>query len=261
MIKGTLGKNISFSLPATLSDTIYKYLKNSIIEGRLEPSQRLQEKDIAEFFQASTTPVREAFQRLAAEKFIIIAARKEVIVASVTLQEIRELFAVVRVLDAFASKLAVPNLKGKDIAELKKRTKKLDVFYQQKKINPYVEENLKIHDKIWQSCGNKFLYQSLVNLAEKYTFYANQVFFLTDKSEGHPSFLDGSHRDHMDLMAAIETGNEKEVEKILLSHWGDGYLEEGKTDVHKLLPNRGGDAKEGIHVSKMSRGYKTKTTF
>jgi len=172
-MKGTLGENTSYPLPTTISDTIFKYLKSSIIEGKLKPSQRLQEKEIAEFFRASTTPVREAFQRLAAEKFIVIAARKEVMVASATLEEIRELFAVVRVLDAFASKMAVPNLTAKDIAELKKRTNKLDAFFRQKKIIPYVEENLKIHDKIWQACGNKFLYQSLVNLAEKYTFYAN----------------------------------------------------------------------------------------
>jgi len=228
MVEGTGTKKI-FEIPSTISETIYRYLKKTIIECKLKPSQRLQEKEIAELFKASTTPVREAFQRLSAEKYIIINARRDVIVASATLEEIKELFEVVRVLDALASKKAMKRLSNKDIAELKKMTQKLNNFYKQKKIYDYVKENLKIHYKIWKACGNKFLYQSLVNLAEKYTFYGNQVFFLTDKPVERPSFFDRSHKDHMDLMKAIEKRDAKQVEKILLAHWGKGFL--GKGDI------------------------------
>jgi len=220
--------NKAFEVPTTISKTIYKYLKNAIIEGKLKPNQRLQEKEIAELFRVSTTPIREAFQRLSAEKYIIISARKEVIVASATLEEIKELFEVVRVLDAFATKKSLKNLTNNDITELKKITEKLDNFYKQKKIQAYVKENLRVHDKLWKACGNKFLYQSLVNLSEKYTFYANQVFFLTDKSTDNTSFLDKSHKDHIDLMKAIEKKDGYRVEKLLLYHWGRGFL--GKED-------------------------------
>jgi len=118
--------NKAFELPATISETIYKHLKNAIIEGELKPNQRLQEKEIAKLFRVSTTPIREAFQRLSADKYIIISARKEVIVASTTLEEIKELFEVVRVLDAFATKKSLKNLTDNDITELKKMTEKLD---------------------------------------------------------------------------------------------------------------------------------------
>lgn len=220
--------NKAFEVPTTISKTIYKYLKNAIIEGELKPNQRLQEKEIAELFRVSTTPIREAFQRLSAEKYIIISARKEVIVASATLEEIKELFEVVRVLDAFATKKSLKNLTNNDITELKKMTEKLDNFYKQKKIQAYVKENLRVHDKLWKACGNKFLYQSLVNLSEKYTFYANQVFFLTDKSTDNTSFFNKSHKDHIDLMKAIEKKDGYRVEKLLLYHWGRGFL--GKED-------------------------------
>ena len=39
--------------PTTLSDTIYEYFKNSIIQGIFKPNQRLQEKEIAAFFRCS----------------------------------------------------------------------------------------------------------------------------------------------------------------------------------------------------------------
>lgn len=217
--------------PATITETIYTYLKNAIIQGKLKPGQRLQEKDFADLFHVSTTPVREAFQRLFAEKYIIINARKDVVVTKATREEIREFFEVVRVLDALASKKAIKNLADKDIAELRRMTERLGQLHGQKKISDYVAENLKIHYKIWQACGNKFLYESLMKMAEKYTFYGNQLFFMIfdQQAEKQPSFLDSSYQDHVKLLQAIEKRDVEAVEKILLSHWGKGFLGEEDT--------------------------------
>lgn len=195
MAKGLGAKKI-IEPPSTTSETVYRYLKKAIIEGELKPSQRLQEKEIADLFGSSTTPVREAFQRLSAEKYIIINARKDVMVASATLEEIMELFEVVRVLDTFASKKAIKRLTDNEIADLRKMTGRLGNFYKKKKIYDYVKENLMIHHKIWKACANKFLYQSLVNLEEKSTFFGNQVFFLADDPNKRPSFFDKSYKDH-----------------------------------------------------------------
>lgn len=214
--------------PATITETIYAYLKNAIIQGKLKPGQRLQEKNFAELFHVSTTPVREAFQRLFAERYIIINARKDVVVARATREEIREFFEVVRALDALASKKAVRKLTDKDIVELKRMTNRLGQFYSRKKISDYVVQNLKIHYKIWKACGNEFLYQSLMRMAEKYTFYGNQLFFVifAQQAKEQRSFLDSSYQDHIKLMRALEKRDGEEVERILLSHWGKGFLGE-----------------------------------
>ncbi len=207
--------------PSTISETIFNYLKKSIIEGKLKPNQRIQEKEIARLFNVSTTPTREAFQRLSAEKYLTINARKEVCVASVSAEEIKDLFEVVRVLDAFAAKKALGNLSPKDIEDLNEMTKNMGNWYKQKRIRPYVKQNLKIHFRIWKKCGNDFLYQSLVNLGEKFTFYSNRIFAIID----NPSFLEKSYRDHLELMKAIEKRDAGKVEEILLSHWGGvGFL-------------------------------------
>jgi DNA-binding GntR family transcriptional regulator len=229
--KEVFGKNKIFEVPTTISETIYRYLRKAIIEGDLRPDQRIHEKEIAEIFNVSTTPVREAFQKLSAEKYLIIDARKEVVVASATLEEIKELFEIVRLLDAFAVKKALKELSDKKIEEIKEMTKNLGNFYRQKKIQSYVKENLKIHDKLWSACGNKFIYQSLVNLAEKSTFFGNQMFFLAAEQTKNPSIFDKSYKDHTDLMEAIEKRDGEAVEKILLSHWGKGFLDREDDDL------------------------------
>lgn len=145
-------------------------------------------------------------------------------VASASLEEIEELFEVVRVLDTFAALKAMKRLTGKDIDALQKMTNNLSVFYEKKKIYEYVKENLRFHERIWKTCGNKFLFQSLVNLSEKYTFYGNQVFFLTDNPDNPPSYLSCSYKDHVNLMKALKKRDVETVEKILISHWGKGFL-------------------------------------
>jgi DNA-binding GntR family transcriptional regulator len=224
------GDNRAPELPSTISETIYRYLKTSIIEGELEPNQRVQEREIAELFKVSTTPVREAFQRLAAEKYLIINARKDVIVASLTLEEIGELFEIVRLLDAFAIKKTLPRLTDDDIAELSEMTEELGRWHKQKNIHGYVRTNLEIHERIWKKCGNSLLYQSLVNMAEKYTLCANQIFLLTESDDGSPSLFKKSHRDHIELLAAIEKRDAHAVDEIIRNHWGKGFLGNDNTD-------------------------------
>lgn len=222
-----LGK--SYERPATLRESIYAHLKKAIIEGRLRPGQRLFEKEFAELFRASTTPVREAFQKLSAERYIVINSRKDVTVAAVTRREIAELFEVVRVLDALAAKEAIPSLSDGDIADLRRMTSRLENFHRQNKVYEYVVENMRIHDRLWRACGNEYLYQCLSTSADKYVFLSNHLFSLGRGSTRRPSFFERSLQDHLDLMEAIEKRDSLAVEKILLSHWGKGFLGEEET--------------------------------
>src|SRR4030067_21642 len=128
------------------------------------------EKDFAGLFKASTTPVREAFQKLSAEKYIVINSRKDVTVATVTRREIAELFDVVRVLDALAARRAVASLSEGDIAELRRMTTKLGEFHDQNKVYEYVVENMRIHDRVWQGCGKKYFDECLSTLAHEDVF-------------------------------------------------------------------------------------------
>lgn len=210
-------------LPITISETIYHYLKNSIIEGEFTPNQRLLEKEIAATFNVSTTPVRETFQRLSAEQFLVINARKEVVVASVTLKEIHELFDVVNVLDAFATKKALPNLTEKDLKELQKITQKLGHYFTKKEISSFVKTNIEFHKIIWKACGNIFLYKSLFALADRTIFFGNQIFFLENSNLDRESYLKKSYADHLKLMEAIQERKADAVETLCLSHWGSGF--------------------------------------
>ncbi len=213
-------KNKSIKPPITISETIFQFVKKSIINGEFKPNQRLQEKEIAEIFSVSTTPVREAFQRLSAEKYVILNARKEVIVAELSTKQIKELYEIIRVLDIFSAKKALEKITDKDISELKKKTDKLSELYKKKNIQAYIKKSTQIHEILWKRCGNELIYRTLVDLQEKAIAFGDIV---TSDFLSIPLYLERSYKDHIELMAAAENRDAAEVEKILLSHWGKDY--------------------------------------
>lgn len=211
----------AFDIPTTLSEAIYRYLKNAIIKGQLSPGERLQEKEIAALFNASSTPVREAFFRLSAEKYIIMSARREVVVNKPSYASVQELYEIVRTLDKLALGKTLPNLTEGDIAELKKMTRELEKCYLRKDRRQYLEENLKIHDRIWRSCGNRFLYELLVEVMNKIAIYRRTTDF--SPFSDAPS-LDKSFQDHMRLMSLIEAGDLPGLTELIDSHWGEEFI-------------------------------------
>ena len=160
----------------------------------------------------------------------MISARREVLVEEKTLTEVKELHEVVRALDIFTLKKALKNLTDKDTDELKRMTKKLGVYYKKKDIQNYLQQNLKIHDRIWQACGNKFLYETLSHLMEKIAIYRTSKEF-SPFSEPHA--LEKSYRDHVSLMKAVESKDVEQLENLVATHWGEDFFLEQSNDLNK----------------------------
>ena len=67
-----------------LSTQIYNKIKNDLLYLKILPGVVLQEREFANIFSVSRTPIREAIQRLAIEGWVEINSRKVVKVIQVT---------------------------------------------------------------------------------------------------------------------------------------------------------------------------------
>jgi DNA-binding GntR family transcriptional regulator len=220
-------KPSDFQVPATLSETIYQSLKKALIEGELKPGQRLQEKEIAALYNTSSTPVREAFFRLAAEKYLVISARKEVLVQDTTLEQVRELYEIVRTLDILALRQALAVMTEKDIAELRTMTAELGRFHDADDHQNYLEQNLRIHYTLWRHCGSAALYETLSEIMAKIAIYRRKTDFAPFAD---PPSLEKSYRDHRELLQLIERRDLAGVEKLIQAHWGEEFSADAPTE-------------------------------
>lgn len=209
-------------LPRTISETIYLHLKKAIVSGELKPGQRVQEKDIAALFNVSSTPVREAFFRLAAERYLAINARKEVLVQGASSEEVRELYEVVRALDLYAMKKLAGALGEGDVRTIEAMTRKLGECYEANDHQRYLEQNLRIHDWLWRTYGNASLHETLTQLMEKIAIYRQSNGF---SPFADPKALDKSYADHVGILNALRRGDRAALESIIASHWGEEFAE------------------------------------
>jgi DNA-binding GntR family transcriptional regulator len=209
-----------YDVPRTLTETIYLKLKSAISEGELKPGQRLHEKDIAAKFKVSVTPVREAFLRLSAEKFLINIARHEVLVNTHTNEEAMELYEIIRILDLYVVQKSIETITQVQIDSLKKLTQELGVHFKTRNLQEYLKLNLKIHDAIWRTCKNKALYETLNQTMEKIAVFRRYNNFMLFPN--HDSLIK-SYKDHIKLIQLIEQKNLKELEKLIRAHWGEEF--------------------------------------
>ncbi|WP_342715420.1 GntR family transcriptional regulator [Natronohydrobacter thiooxidans] len=72
------------------ADLIYEELRRMIVTLELPPKQVLQERDLADRFAVSRTPVREAILRLAEQELVVIAPQHGTFVAAINPASVRQ---------------------------------------------------------------------------------------------------------------------------------------------------------------------------
>lgn len=80
--------------PLSLHDQIAEWLINEISEERLVPGQRITEQFVADQFNVSRGPVRDAFRKVEQLGLVKLLPRRGVVVAALDLDELKELFEI-----------------------------------------------------------------------------------------------------------------------------------------------------------------------
>ncbi len=103
-----------------LGTRVYQALLNSIICGQIEPGAPLRPDVIARQLEVSTTPVREAMQRLENDGLAVKQPNRGWFVREYTAEQVRELYEVRAGLECFSVRLACRRISSDDIAWLRR---------------------------------------------------------------------------------------------------------------------------------------------
>lgn len=103
----------------TLAEQVYHSLRTAILNEEFQPGAELQEPALAERYQVSRGPVREALRLLLADGLVTLVPRVGARVRALTRQDFRGVYQVRAVLEELAVRLAVPLLTEGDLTELR----------------------------------------------------------------------------------------------------------------------------------------------
>jgi DNA-binding GntR family transcriptional regulator len=100
--------------------SLYKVIRDDIIEGRLAANERLVVADLARRHGTSTNPVREALQLLRGEGFVIFAANRGARVRPIDQDFVRDIYEIGVLIEPALTRWFVNMATAEDIAELER---------------------------------------------------------------------------------------------------------------------------------------------
>ena len=103
---------------APLRRQVLGELRQSIISGRLNPGDRLIERELISMMGVSRTVIREALRQLESEGLVAIIPNKGPVVRALTVEEARDLYAIRSVLEGLAARLFVENATDAEVEKL-----------------------------------------------------------------------------------------------------------------------------------------------
>lgn len=110
------------AVAAPLRTQVVRNLREAILERRFAPGQRLVERELCELTGVSRTTVREALRQLETEGLVVLVPNQGPVVATMTLDEARDIYDVRGVLEALAASRFAESATDEQVRELVART-------------------------------------------------------------------------------------------------------------------------------------------
>ena len=187
------------------SDMVTDALRELITDRQLSPGTPLRQRDLAEQFDVSYTPVREALRRLESEGLVATDVHRGATVARTESEEIEENYRILAVLEALAGTLAVSKMTVDDLTEIE------DLYRQVAACHPddgrLAELNRQFHFRIYE-CARSPMLLTLMRLLWRSFPYGPQ--------SGRPH--QESVRQHAQLVKALKRRDEQQVAAIIQEH-------------------------------------------
>lgn len=98
--------------------SVYEMIREDIVSGRLGPNERLKVADLAEHYQTSTNPVREALQQLRGEGFVLIEPNRGARVRPIDADFVRDIIEIEMLIEPALTRWFVSIASDSDIVEL-----------------------------------------------------------------------------------------------------------------------------------------------
>ena len=193
----------------------YAALKNVIVSMDIYRSRsdiRLDERQLAQDFGVSRTPVREAMAQLEREGFVRSVPRRGVYVVRKTKREVIELITAWAALEGMAARLITQKPEGEaDVASLRKMFATFEDGQLRAHLDEYSEVNIEFHQSIIRMSGNGVLIDLAENLFTHMRMIRRKTIVERDR-------VDRSIRDHMNIIEAIEARDTARAEMLVRDH-------------------------------------------
>jgi len=186
-------------------------LEDEIVNGLLRPGDRLDEAALAERFNVSRTPIREAFKYLVGSGLVETIPNRGSFVASVGLPQLIEMFEVMAELEGMCARLAARRITDIEAEALRSLLDGCSRAKETGDPDAYYYENERFHDCIYGASHNGFLAQQARQLQMRLKPYRRLQLRVRHRAAR-------SLEEHRNIVDAILGGDEGAAEALIKDH-------------------------------------------
>ena len=194
-----------------LRELVLDAIRAAIMNGILQPRERLMEIQLAEELGVSRTPIREALRKLELEGFIVMVPRKGAYVADLSFKDIADVFEIRAALEGLAAGLAAERITEEELETMERLIVGKQEAINSGDIDRLVEVDTSFHELLYQSSRNDRLATIISNLREQI-----QRFRLTSLS--FPGRNKESLQEHKQLLEAIQARDSQLARQLAQEH-------------------------------------------
>jgi len=186
-------------------------LRDLIVQGRLAPGTRLNERLLTGQLGISRTPLREAIKLLATEGLVELLPNRGAIVAPVEPARVAETLQVMGALESLAGELACGHASDERLAEIRALHYEMLAMHARGDLAGYFKSNQAIHMKIVEAAGNAVL----ANTYRQLNAYARRVRYMANLSKER---WDEAVREHEEILRALAARDASQLKALLRDH-------------------------------------------
>lgn len=195
-------RNLAPITRETVNDKVYNELRRSLIHGIFATGEMLRIADLAEKFQTSTMPVRDALSRLVSEQALEALPNRTVHVPFITRERLEDLSRARVVIEGQVTLLAMEHLKAEDFKTLRQLTEDCEKWFtcrNDESIRNAIELNYAFHNHIYRAAGSRVLIPVIESL------WLQSGPYVQKSASLHHELQDpaGTHH-HWELISALE---------------------------------------------------------
>ncbi|QXO16069.1 GntR family transcriptional regulator [Vibrio ostreae] len=200
-----------------LADSIRIALSDDILAGVIAAGTRLDEAQLAQRFQVSRTPVREALKQLTASGLVEHRHRRGVFVSAVPVSRLAEMFEYVAEMETLCVRLAAVKMTQQEREELLAIHLDSHKHVTSGNIDAYDKANIKLHEALFHGCHNRYVEEAVLSARAKVAPYRRAQFKLADRARS--SFV-----EHGEIVKSVIKGMTHEASDMMLAHIHQSFL-------------------------------------
>lgn len=196
---------------ATRSEHVRELIEEGIATGSFPPGMRLDEVELAQRFDVSRTPLREALFQLASSGIVEMQPRRGTVVADLSPHRMVEMFEVMGELEAMCGRLAARRMLPPEHERLLAAHRACEAARDANDPDAYYYENENFHHLIYEGSHNGFLAQQASALHRRLRPYRRLQLRVRDR-------MPTSLREHEGVVQAILAGDAELTAQRLRDH-------------------------------------------